>query len=522
MSLGEALRKRRKALGFTLHQLAETTGADTGNLSRIERGQQGLSESMLLKLCHALDCSAATLYAQAEAASGSKAHNIARPVQLPPQEFVRWFRSVAPYIHAFGGRTFVIAFGGEVVDDGQFVALAHDLNLLASLEVRLVLVHGARPQIESRLKRAKIESRVVDGLRVTDKPTMEAVKEANGAIRVEIEALLSMGLVNSPMAGSDIRVASGNFVTARPLGVVEGVDLQHTGEVRKIDAIGIQKRLDDGELVLLSPLGYSPTGETFNLTLEDVATSTAIALDADKLIFLMDTAGVHNIRGELLREMTAEKARNLLRHTQNDTAVNITEDVRYYLPSAIRACDHGVSRTHLICRNTDGAILQELFTHEGIGTMVTEMPLESLRQAEIGDVGGLLQLIEPLEAEGILVKRGRERLEMEISHFYVLEHDGIIIGCAALYPFADVSQAELACMAVNSNFRGGGRGERLLHFCEEEAQKLGIRSLFVLTTRTAHWFVERGYVEADVTALPPAKQQLYNYQRRSKVFIKQL
>ncbi len=522
MSLGEALRKRRKALGLTLQQLALKTDADTGNLSRIERGEQGLSEAMLFRLCSALDCSPAYLYAQAEAASGAGPQTGPRLNLLQPQEFVRWFRSVAPYIHAFGGRTFVIAFGGEVVDDGQFVALAHDLNLLASLEVRLVLVHGARPQIESRLKRARIESRFVEGLRVTDKPTMEAVKEANGAIRVEIESLLSMGLVNSPMAGSDIRVASGNFVTARPLGVRSGVDLQHTGEVRKIDAIGIQKRLDDGELVLLSPLGYSPTGETFNLTLEDVAASTAIALDADKLIFLMDTPGVHNLRGELLREMTAEKARNLLRHTQSETAVNITEDVRYYLPSAIRACDHGVARTHLICRHTDGAILQELFTHEGIGTMVTEMPLESMRQADIGDVGGLLQLIEPLEAEGILVKRGRERLEMEIGHFYVMEHDGVIIGCAALYPFTDVSQAELACVAIHSSFRGGGRGDRLLQFCEEEARKRGIRSLFVLTTRTAHWFVERGFVEADVTALPPAKQQLYNYQRRSKVFIKKI
>lgn len=522
MSLGAALRKRRKALGLTLQQLAAKTEADTGNLSRIERGEQGLSEAMLFRLCAALDCTPAFLYAQTEAASGASTQAGLRLNLLQPQEFVRWFRSVAPYIHAFGGRTFVIAFGGEVVEDGQFVALAHDLNLLASLEVRLVLVHGSRPQIESRLKRARIESHYVGGLRVTDKPTMESVKEANGAIRVEIESLLSMGLVNSPMAGSDIRVASGNFVTARPLGVRDGIDLQHTGEVRKIDAVGIQKRLDDSELVLLSPLGYSPTGETFNLTLEDVAASTAIALDADKLIFLMDSGGVHNIRGELLREMTVEKARNLLRHTQNEDAVNITADVRYYLPSAIRACEHGVARTHLICRHTDGAILQELFTHEGIGTMVTEMPLESMRQAEIGDVGGLLQLIEPLEAEGILVKRGRERLEMEISHFFVMEHDGIIIGCAALYPFTDVSQAELACMAVHASFRSGGRGERLLHFCEEEARKRGIRSLFVLTTRTAHWFVERGFVEADVSALPPAKQQLYNYQRRSKVFVKQL
>ncbi len=522
MPLGNALRKRRKALGLTLQQLAAKTDADTGNLSRIERGEQGLSESMLFKLCAALDCSPAFLYAQSETATGTSTQTGPRLNLLQPQEFVRWFRSVAPYIHAFGGRTFVIAFGGEVVDDGQFSTLAHDLNLLASLEVRLVLVHGSRPQIETRLKRARIGSHYVGGLRVTDKSTMEAVKEANGAIRVEIESLLSMGLVNSPMAGSDIRVASGNFVTARPLGVRDGVDLQHTGEVRKIDAIGIQKRLDDGELVLLSPLGYSPTGESFNLTLEDVAVSTAIALDAEKLIFLMDSGGVHNVRGELLREMTVDKARNLLRHTQSEDAVNITEDVRYYLPAAIKACEHGVARTHLICRHTDGAILQELFTHEGIGTMVTEISLETLRQAEIGDVGGLLQLIEPLEAEGILVKRGRERLEMEVGHFYVMEHDGIIIGCAALYPFTDVSQAELACMAVNPSFRGGGRGERLLHFCEEEARKRGILSLFVLTTRTAHWFVERGFVEADVTALPPAKQQLYNYQRRSKVFIKQL
>ncbi len=520
--LGPALRRRRKALDLTLQQLAQRIDADSGNLSRIERGAQGVSESMLLRLCAALDCTPAALYAGAESNAATPASAIPRYNMAQPQEFVRWFRSVAPYIHAFGGRTFVIAFGGEVVDEGQFVALAHDLNLLASLEVRLVLVHGARPQIESRLRRAKIESRYVAGLRVTDKATMEAVKEANGAIRVEIEALLSMGLVNSPMAGSDIRVASGNFVTARPLGVRDGVDLQHTGEVRKIDAVAIKKRLQDGELVLLSPLGYSPTGETFNLTLEDVAASAAIALDADKLIFLMDTIGVYNLRGELLREMTAEKARNLLRHTQSEGAINISEDERYYLPSAIRACEHGVARTHLICRHTDGAILQELFTHEGIGTMITEMPLESMRQAEIGDVGGLLQLIEPLEAEGILVKRERERLEMEIDHFFVMEHDGLIIGCAALYPFSDVSQAELACMAVNPSFRGGGHGERLLHFCEEEAHKRGIRSLFVLTTRTAHWFVERGFIEANVDALPPLKQQLYNYQRSSKVFIKRI
>lgn len=538
MSLGQAIRQQRKLSHLTLQFVADQIGTDAGNLSRIERGNQGISEKMLINLCKALSCSPAFLYAQSGQSSLSStsenianyANSIKSPMQPPqnlikPQEFVSWFRSVAPYIHAFGGRTFVIAFGGEVVDDGQFVALSHDLNLLASLEVRLVLVHGSRPQIESRLRKSKIETKMADGLRVTDDVAMEAVKEANGAIRVEIEALLSMGLINSPMAGSDIRVASGNFVTAKPLGVRNGVDLQHTGEVRKIDANAIQKRLDDGEMVLLSPLGYSPTGEAFNLSLEDVAVSTAIALDADKLIFLMDASGVHNARGELLREMTAQKAENLLNHVKNNqenTYANITEDEAYFLPAAIKACKHGVARTHLICRHTDGAILQELFTHDGIGTMVTEMPLESMRQAEIGDVGALLQLIEPLENEGILVRRGRERLEMEIEQFYIMEHDGRVIGCAALYPFMSEKMAEFACLAIHPSYRGGGRGDRLFHFCEEQAREQGIKTLFCLTTRTEHWFLERGFKEKSVEDLPEEKQKIYNLQRRSKVFVKTL
>lgn len=525
MSLGNAIRQRRKFLNITLQALASAVGADSGNLSRIERGAQGVSEAMLRKLCAVLDCTPAHLYAQSDfgiVSSANKAASISNRTTASPKEFVRWFRSATPYIHAFGGRTFVIAFGGEVVNDKQFVALSHDLNLLASLEVRLVLVHGARPQIEQRLKRAKLTPKFVGGLRVTDDDAMEAVKEANGVIRVEIEALLSMGLVNSPMAGSDIRIASGNFVTAKPMGVRDGVDLQHTGEVRKVDAVGIQKRLDDGELVMLSPLGYSPTGEAFNLSLEDVAVSAAIALNADKLIFLMDSAGVTNIRGELLREMTAEKASNLLNHVNTNTAGTITEDERFYLPAAIRACERGVARTHLISRHIDGAIIQELFTHDGIGTMITERSLETMRQADINDVGSILKLIEPLENEGYLVRRGRERIEMEINHFHVMEHDNRIIGCAALYPFFAEKQAEFACLAIDTAYRGGGRGDRLFHYCEEHAKELGFKSLFCLTTRTEHWFLERGFVETNVASLPAEKQEMYNYQRQSKVFSKVL
>jgi amino-acid N-acetyltransferase len=430
--------------------------------------------------------------------------------------FVEWFRSAAPYIYAFRGRTFVIAFGGEVVSDDQFVALAHDLNLLNSLGVRLVLVHGARPQIEAKLVERGASLHYVDGLRVTDEAALTCVKEAAGTVRVEIEALLSMGLANSPMAGADIRVASGNFVTAKPMGVREGVDLLHTGEVRKVDAEGIRRRLEQGEMVLLSPLGYSPTGEIFNLALEDVATSVAVALDADKLIFLMNPPGIANDAGELLRSLTTVEAEGAL------LAPALPEDVSLYLPCAIRACRNGVARAHLLSRHVDGALLQELFTREGVGSMVTEDTLETLRQATIDDVGGILALIEPLEAEGVLVRRSRELLEMEIDRFAVLEYDGMIIGCAALYPFPEEGAAELACLAVRQDYRNTGRGEMLLERMQTKALEKGLRRLFVLTTRTAHWFVERGFKETGVESLPKAKQNLYNYQRRSKVFVKAL
>ena len=432
--------------------------------------------------------------------------------------FIDWFQSVAPYIHAFRGKTFVIAFGGDLVADGRFFDLTHDLNLLAALGVQLVLVHGARPQIEARLAELGHESRFHEGLRVTDDEALGVVKEASGRLRIEIEALLSMGLPNSPMAGADIRVASGNFITAKPLGVLGGVDFMHTGEVRKVDAAAIRKRLTDNELVLLSPLGYSPTGEVFNLALEDIAATAAIALGAEKLIFMMDTPGVTGRRGELMRELTAKqaKARIARRGGEDET------DVRFYLPAAVRACEEGVKRVHLISGHIDDALLLELFTHKGVGTLVTPDPIETLRPARPEDIGGILQLIEPLEAQGILVKRNRGLLESEIGRFLVLEHDRVVIACAALYPFPDERAAELAGLAVRPDFRNQGAGERLLKEIEARARRMKLKRLFVLTTRTEHWFVERGFTETDIDALPAPKRELYNYQRRSVVLVKRL
>ncbi|SDY15155.1 amino-acid N-acetyltransferase [Nitrosomonas halophila] len=440
-------------------------------------------------------------------------------------EFISWFRSVTPYIHGFRGKIFVIAFGGEVVSDGKFVELVHDFNLLASLGIRLVLVHGARPQIESQLQMEQQDIAYVQGKRVTDAAALQCVKAAVGKVRVEIEALLSMGLPNSPMANSAIRVTSGNYVTARPIGVLEGIDLQYTGEVRRVNTAAILDQLEQGAIPLLSPLGYSPTGEIFNLTLENIAAEVAIALKADKLIFLMNTPGIYQPSGDsekLLQEMTVKQGKALLAAMQKTTAQPLDEDIQLYLPWVLQACEQGVGRSHLISRHVDGALLMELFTHEGIGSMITRDPLQIIRQAEIEDIGAILQLIEPLENAGVLVRRSRELLEMEIDRFTVIEHDNIIIACAALYPFPDDQTCELACLAVHPHYRKAGMGRILIDHLENQARKRGYTRLFVLTTRTAHWFVERGFVETTLDQLPLPRQSLYNYQRRSKVFVKRL
>ncbi len=433
-----------------------------------------------------------------------------------PEAFVRWFRQVAPYVHAFGGRTFVIGFGGELIAErGRFVRFLHDLNLLAALDIRLVLVHGARPQIEAELRAKRLRSRYAKGLRITDAASLVAVKHAAGSLRVEVEALLSQGLPNSPMAGAQIRVASGNFIAAKPIGVVEGVDYQFTGTVRKVDSVAIARRLEAGEVVLVPHIGYSPTGEVFNLAWEDVAENVARALKADKLLLYVDQLPTGK-RGQIVSELTAREAEALLKKAE------LSAPTRRVIEHALRAVRASVGRVHLVSRRAEGATLLELFTHSGVGTMITADPVERIRPARIDDVGGMLALIEPLEADGTLVRRNRERLEQEIANFEVIEHDGRILACAALYPFAEEKSAELACLAVAPETRDAGYGERLLLACEARAKERKIRRIFALTTRAQHWFLAQGFKEAGVSVLPEKRQALYNWKRGSKIFLKRL
>jgi amino-acid N-acetyltransferase len=434
-----------------------------------------------------------------------------------PEAFVRWFRQVAPYVHDFGGRTFVIAFGGEMVAErARFASFVHDLNLLAALEIRLVLVHGARPQVDAEIKAKGQRSKYAQGLRITDETALTAVKHAGGAMRVEIEALLSQGLPNSPMARARLRVSTGNYITARPIGVRKGVDFLFTGTVRKVDADALNAHLDAGDVVLVPHLGYSPTGEVFNLSWEDVAENVAIALRADKLLMYTDKLPTGR-KGEVLSELTAREAEALLR--KEGLA---TPQTARAIEHAVRALAGGVGRAHLVTRRVESSLLLELFTREGVGTMINAEPVEKLRPARIEDVRGMLALIEPLEAEGTLVKRSRELLEAEIGNFVVVDHDGSIVGCAALYPFPQAKSAEFACLAVASEYRDASYGEQLLKACEDRARSLKLRKVFALTTHAAHWFLEQGFRAADPTALPAERQALYNWRRNSKVFLKRL
>jgi amino-acid N-acetyltransferase len=430
---------------------------------------------------------------------------------LAHHDGIKLFRSSLPYINAHQGKTFVLMFGGEAIEHPNFPNIIHDIALLNSLGVRVVVVHGARPQIDQRVTLRNIEGRFENGVRITDKQTLECVKDAAGSVRSQVEALLTMGLPNSPMHGAQIRVCSGNLVVAKPMGVRNGTDFENTGLVRRIDTVGINDHLNDGSIVLLSPMGYSSTGEVFNLSHEDVATQAAIALKADKLIVFSNYDGVYNSDGKLLRTIERPQLESLMLNgniTTEDTVLSA-------LTTSVAA---GVPRAHCISYEKDGALLQELFTRDGTGSLVMEHHYEQLSAATIDDVGGILKLIKPLEESGVLVKRSRERLESEINQFIVIVRDGMIIACAALYLYPEDGCAELACVATHPDYRGKNRGERILEEVRARAKDADINTVFVLTTVTAHWFLEQGFEPADISALPSVKKELYNFQRNSKVF----
>lgn len=437
--------------------------------------------------------------------------------------FVPWFRSVAPYIHKFRDQVFVIGLTGEGIAAGKLASIAQDIAMIQAMGVKLVLVHGFRPQVNEQLRLRGQEARYSHGMRITDSVALDCAQEAAGQLRYEIEAAFSQGLPNTPMAGARVRVISGNFITARPVGLIDGVDFIHSGLVRKVDTDGIQRSLDMGALVLISPFGFSPTGEAFNLGMEDVATSVATALQSDKLIFLTEVPGIRidatDPDSEIDTELPLADAKRLVASLP---AATQPTDPAFYLRHCIRACEGGVERSHIIPFALDGSLLLEIYVHDGIGTMVVDEKLESLREATIDDVSGILSVIEPFEKDGTLVKRDRTEIERDAGLYTIIEHDGVIFGCAALYPYPEERTGEMAALTVLPDTQSQGDGERLLKRIEARARAQGLQSIFVLTTRTLHWFLKRGFVQVGADWLPEARKRKYNWDRKSLVLVKKL
>ncbi len=421
-----------------------------------------------------------------------------------PTDFLR---EAAPYIQLHRGKTFVIAFAGEVIAGESFTKLIQDIAILSALGARVVLVHGARPQVDKHLKALNHKITVVDDMRVTDDVTLQTAKETIGALRVEIENQLTHALSMPPVINQGLGVLSGNFITAQPLGVHNGTDFQHTGTVRKINAPLIKQLIGAGSIVLLSSLGFSPTGEAFNLRYEDVASATAKALQADKLIFVHADQATPTTDIELQSMDTFIES-----HKQQSRLLN-------HIKTALK---NGVQRVHLISAETQDGLLLELYTRDGIGTLFSASLYETIRPASIDDVSGIIELIEPLEEKGALIKRSREQLELEIDNFSVIERDGKIIGCGALYIIPETQTGELACLAVHPDYKGGARGDRLLKNISQQALSHNLQQLLVLSTQSIDWFKERGFNSGDVNDLPSQKKALYNFQRNSKILFKQL
>ncbi|MFA0231313.1 amino-acid N-acetyltransferase, partial [Vibrio sp. 10N.261.45.A7] len=282
---------------------------------------------------------------------------------------------------------------------------------------------------------------------------------------------------------------------------------------------GINRTLDQGSIVLLGPIASSVTGESFNLLSEEVATQVAIRLKADKLIGFCSEQGVTDENGNVLAELFPKDAKKILeRLTESQSpAEDMSTGTLRFLKGAISACRAGVPRCHLISYKVDGALIQELFSFDGIGTQVVMASAEQVRQAQIDDIGGIFDLIRPLEEQGILVRRSREQLEQEIHRFTIIEKDGLIIGCAALYAYPEDHMAEMACVAIHPDYRDGNRGQLLLDYMRHQSKSRDIDQIFVLTTHSLHWFREQGFYEITVDELPMEKQGLYNYQRNSKI-----
>tara|TARA_B100002019_G_scaffold231757_1_gene205472 strand:- start:786 stop:2147 length:1362 start_codon:yes stop_codon:yes gene_type:complete len=433
------------------------------------------------------------------------------------KKLVSWFRQAAPYINIHKDRTFVITLCSEATIHKNIDTILHDIALLNTLGARIIIVHGINFHLQKKIIDNNLNNIFVNEKRVIDKKVIKYAIECASIIRSNIETKLSTSLVNTGPYKSKIKIASANIITAKPVGVIEGVDMLFTGKVRKIDTESIVRLLDLGNIVLLSPLGLSPSGETFNIPHEEVGSEIAISLAADKLINFTDQDGLFSIEKKLIREISSQFAAKELTNYH-------VKSFKKFIKAAISSVNSGVSRVHLMSFKHDGALLQELYTIDGIGTLILKNDFEKIRDANKNDISAISEMITPLEKDGVLVNRSHEKISNELDYFSVIERENLIVAVGALYIFQDNKKkiGEIACITTHKNYRNNKRGKKLLNYLEDKASFNNLEYIFVLTTQTADWFIDQGYIPGVVDQLPSEKKSLYNYHRNSKIYIKKI
>ena len=508
---GNIIRQKRRERGLTLNTLANKLNISASNLSRIETGALKVSANLINQLVEIFKISPQYFFNQSSVNTSDA---------TAQSSFIQNFRLSAKYINLFNQNIFVIALSGYVFNEDQFVKIAQDINILHSLKIKVILVYGARPQVESILVKNKIPVRLLKNMRVTSSAALKHVIEVNGAIRNKIEATLST--IKSVSEG--MRLSSGNFLTAMPVGIIDGIDMESTGKIRGVDVEAIKNKLNHHEIVIVSPIGYSPIGQIFNLSYEQTAANIAAAINADKLIYYVDANGILNERGELIPELTSEKAHKLISHIEEkpspESAQNLSYDDFNILKSSVFAIKNKIKKVHLINRHIDGSLIEELFTEKGSGTILTEFALENFRKATEGDLKDIYRILFPLEKRKIFIERDLTQIKGMINQFYILEHDKKFVGCVSLNSFKE--SLELASFSIEPKYQRLGFGKKLLKFCELEAKKLKYDEIFILTTQSEHWFAENGFKEKSKELMPTFKKKTYQSERNSKYLTKKL
>lgn len=417
---------------------------------------------------------------------------------------INTLRIAAPYIYAHKDSTFVISLPIEIITSDTLSDLIQDLALMQTLGIRLVIVFGTglfnqqQPGVINQNKMTKLQHLI-------------------GEKQTLLESLFSTGLVNTPMAGMKLTTVSGNFVVAKPVGIVSGIDQQYRGEVRRIAVHAIKQQLGIGNIVLLSSLGYSPSGECFYIDEFQLAAAIATSLGCEKLIFLSHEKILLDSRKQRLKFLNLTAAHQLLKRRKS-----LSRSMRIYLELAIQTCVDQVARIHILSCSQPGVLLQELFSHDGAGTLISDDRYDAIRAATINDVGGIQSLLQPLENKGILLARSVEQIERNLEHYVVIERDGFVIACAALIPYQQQQCAELASIAVHQEFQHEGYGTLLIKFLEAKSIQLKMDKVFVLTTCALHWFYDNGYKKSQLASIPTHRQKVYTRERNSTVLVKRL